>query len=503
MFRLALALPTALYLGTLWRYRAARAPDGYDAVGFALALERFDLARLQPHPPGYPVLVVLGRGLRALGFAPVTALALANALGLGLGLSALAALLRRLGGKEAGWLGLLLLPLAPLCWALGTGSLSDGLGLGLLLLAIAVLPPGPADSAGSAWRLASSGALAGVALGARPSYAPLAGLLLLPLLGSWRRVGLRRISLLLGGAALGVVAWLLPLLGTVGPRRYLVLCLAHLRGHVQDFGGSVATDAAPLARVPALLEGAAAGALGPHWPAALLLIGVALLRAHLGSSAGPGQGSTGVRRAARRVLLFLAGGYTLFVLLLQPVRGHGRHLLPLCVTALALLALALGPGVAAVCQRAQAPGSAPRRGGLLLIAALVLLQASGAAAWIAALRGQEPPATRLAQRVDRTSEADAALYGARAARALDWLRGAGTARPARYLGEVIVDLSRRPTPPAEALITSEVKAAPASRRQLRELARFCPPAALPALLQFDREPGADPCLALLAYRVSP
>ena len=51
-----------------------------DAVNFSLALERFELARHQPHFPGYPLYVLVTRGLWALGIDAVWALALPGAL---------------------------------------------------------------------------------------------------------------------------------------------------------------------------------------------------------------------------------------------------------------------------------------------------------------------------------------------------------------------------------------------------------------------------------------
>jgi hypothetical protein len=58
---LALALVT---LASRWPYRA-RMLYNWDAVQFALALHEFDIAKHQPHPPGYLLYVLLGRLLNA------------------------------------------------------------------------------------------------------------------------------------------------------------------------------------------------------------------------------------------------------------------------------------------------------------------------------------------------------------------------------------------------------------------------------------------------------
>ena len=55
----ALAL-ASLTLVSRWPYRA-RMLYNWDAVQFALALREFDVAKHQPHPPGYLLYVALGR----------------------------------------------------------------------------------------------------------------------------------------------------------------------------------------------------------------------------------------------------------------------------------------------------------------------------------------------------------------------------------------------------------------------------------------------------------
>src|SRR5262245_66238360 len=65
--RLDLVLATALSVVTVLSrmlYRATMLYD-WDAVQFALALREFDIAKHQPHPPGYVLYVGLGRLVNA------------------------------------------------------------------------------------------------------------------------------------------------------------------------------------------------------------------------------------------------------------------------------------------------------------------------------------------------------------------------------------------------------------------------------------------------------
>lgn len=500
-FRLACALPALGYLSTLAVLSSSVIADGYDGIGFALALERFDLARFEPHPPGYPLFVLLGRALYRLGVRPGVALAAVSALGLGLGLGAVAALLRRQCGRAAGWWFLLLAPPSLLCYGLGVAALSDGAGLGVLLLGGWLLAAGLSGSAAAArLRLVAAGACAGLALGIRPPLVPLLGLGLGWLLLETRATrpggpGGRRLSPLFVGLMVSTFAWLLPLVLLVGPAQLLGLYQSHVGGHFRSFGGSalgLGDLGAPLALVAGL-----GSALGP--------LGVALLAAAaIGLAAAP---LPPPERRLMRGLLGLFAAYGGWVLLALPLRGHGRHLLPLVVLGSMLVAVGLSRLPWQLAARFRPPVLA-----VLVFLAVAQALLSGRA--VVAFRSSLPPGAALSRLVVER-EPRPLLYGARAARYLDMYLGSGSARPALYLGEVIVDLERRDHLPRSVLLTSEVEASAASQPRLHRLARFCYPDAVPRLLRFDaapipaawkagnRERLDGSCVDLLSYEVGP
>ena len=80
-----LLLATAAAFG-LHLLVGARTPSEWDVANFLLALDDFDLTQHRPHPPGYPLYVLLGRAAAWLcghGHRPLVALsALAAALAL-------------------------------------------------------------------------------------------------------------------------------------------------------------------------------------------------------------------------------------------------------------------------------------------------------------------------------------------------------------------------------------------------------------------------------------
>src|SRR5829696_7652044 len=70
--------------------------EDLDSINFALGIRQFDVARHQPHPPGYPVYIAVAKMVRAVTPSEVTTLALISVAGGALGVLAIAALFRRI-----------------------------------------------------------------------------------------------------------------------------------------------------------------------------------------------------------------------------------------------------------------------------------------------------------------------------------------------------------------------------------------------------------------------
>ncbi|MCL4818770.1 MAG: hypothetical protein KJ067_06500 [Vicinamibacteria bacterium] len=190
---------------------ASRAPfvppalEDYDSVNFALALHQYDPVAHQPHPPGYPVFVALGRLVHAVVPEPAAALGLLGALAQALAVLPAFALFRRLDPARA-WAATLLLFTCPVVWFNGARPLSDSVGL-LFILASQALLLRAVDGHGSP---AAGSLAAGLAVGTR--LQSLALTLPLWLLATARSRSLRAPAAL----AAGVLAWLCPMLVLAG-----------------------------------------------------------------------------------------------------------------------------------------------------------------------------------------------------------------------------------------------------------------------------------------------
>ena len=262
---LALGLAVVTLLSR-WPYRA-RMLYNWDAVQFALALHEFDIAKHQPHPPGYLLYVALGRLLNASLADPTLAyVALAMLFSAG-STFVLYWLARRIYDRVTAVIAASLLAVSPLFWFYGSVGLTyAGEAFAASLVAWFAYRALSGHVPSLYW-----GALAlGLTGGMRQSVL----VLLLPLWLGSALIGIpsRRRQLIAGGILLAsVLAWLLPMLWLTGGAAAYVGASTQLYGSVllptSVLGGSLEIT---LAQVRYLLESTLVG-LGPLGLVALIL----------------------------------------------------------------------------------------------------------------------------------------------------------------------------------------------------------------------------------------
>lgn len=296
--------------------------DDFDSFSFALALDRYDLYLQQPHPPGFPLYIMLAQGVRALVGDGQRALVLLSALGGALGVMATAHIGARLFDRKTGALAGVLLAATPAYWLTSLVALSDTLGLALVLAAIALLLEArryPAQSRRAGAWFAAGALVAGLSLGVRPHNA-------LPLLWvaiwlwSWVR---KDAPHLLGlGLVAGVVAcllWALPMLAAVGGlATYLDAVRSHSQ-HVVTNDSLLANNLSLTTRITAF----ASGTRGMFGGEDATLLAAAVVSA----LAGVGVLRAGKRGAVAFLLLWLVS-VTLKLFLLESLE-RTRLYLPL------------------------------------------------------------------------------------------------------------------------------------------------------------------------------
>src|SRR5687767_9574700 len=330
------SLLAAAWLAAHLPYLAPSLED-IDSINFALGLREFDVAKHQPHPPGYPVYIALGRAslgaVRAVApsfseaRAEAVALAIWSALAGIVALGAAWVLFHALQPPPAGvsrgavwrntapW-ATALLAVVPLFWISGLRPMSDMPGLALVLVAQALLLLGMK----SPRALVAGALIAGLCAGVRVQTALLALPLFVVALVSNRSAGTWwLVSRPVAALAAGVLAWAVPLVAASGGVDGYLKALGTQAG--EDFAWVDMLWANPTPRRLAL---ALHATLVQPWEFVGMFIPIAM-------AAAIGAVAAFVRN--RRALWLLAaafGPYAMFHLLMQDA-AFVRYALPLLV----------------------------------------------------------------------------------------------------------------------------------------------------------------------------
>lgn len=351
----------ALLLGVaiLFFVRVAFLPptlDDIDAFNFDLGVHDYDPAAFRPHPPGYPVFILLAK-LSHVGFTThAAALAFVAAVFSSLTLVPLYFLMREFSARAGAALACVFTLASPVVWFNGVRPMSDATGLFAVLAAQWLLVSGLRTmqvNPSRARRLWYLGVLtSALAFGVRAQ----ALFLIAPTLvyGCLRAKGLMLRSAACFSAA--VAAWMLPVLAASGGAERYLQSLSLLL--------ATALSQEPLLSAPSTRRAAYAlwdvlGAVwGSPWVAIpmLILAGVGALRLVLRN------------REALAWLLLLFAPYAMYHYLFQ-------------MTATIRYAIPVVPLLAFMAAVPIAESSSRRRAALVATAALAFVTVSGASIW--------------------------------------------------------------------------------------------------------------------------
>lgn len=241
--KVSASVPPKVLYALAAAYLAAHLPslapslEDIDSINFALGLRDFDPARHQPHPPGAPVYIALGRALLALisGAWPSLGRTAAEALTLGMlsviaGVIAIVAVARVFAEVDAGaaddrplgqphrfrpvvlW-ATALVAVSPLFWLSGLRPMSDLPGLAVALVAQVWLLQGRGDRRRLTYGALASGLAAGIRVQTAWLTLPLLGLALV----RQRRAGARwLLTRPVAALAAGGFVWAVPLVADSG-----------------------------------------------------------------------------------------------------------------------------------------------------------------------------------------------------------------------------------------------------------------------------------------------
>ena len=252
--------------------------EDLDSLRFALSMIDYDVAKLQPHFPAYPVFCCIAKLL----YAATRRYALAFSL-IG-GLSTFFTIFFTLKIAEIqnttllGKITIFLVFMNPLLWLVSNRYMPDAMGVAFLLASLyfTIRPAKSKERPLSDVHNAIGFFLAGILIGIRLSYFPL---LVPALVVQLKHPG--RLKCIVAGV-IGVLVWFVPLLSITGWTTLIAAAQTQSHGHFSEFGGAVSTHPVLWIRFIKLFESIWADGFGLYWQGrhpitactAIILIGI-------------------------------------------------------------------------------------------------------------------------------------------------------------------------------------------------------------------------------------
>ena len=294
--------------------------EDLDSLRFALSMVDYDVAKLQPHFPAYPVFCFVGK----LIYAITGRYALAFSLIGGVSIFLIIFFLFKIAGirntSSVGLMAIFMLLANPLLWLMSNRYMPDAMGVGLVLASLYFTTVQDEQPR----KVGIGFFLAGVLGGVRLSYLPiLIPTLLMQLRGRWQTL-----KFIVAGAA-GVTVWLVPLIVLTGWESLVDAAQTHSRGHFLEFGGTISSEPGLGLRLTKLFESIWADGFGLYWNGrhpitaciTVTLLGILIANWHTIKS---------VKRSSFLSVSFIGCVvYLIWIFCFQNVVYKSRHVLPL------------------------------------------------------------------------------------------------------------------------------------------------------------------------------
>ena len=326
--------------------------EDLDSLRFALSIVDYDVAKLQPHFPAYPVFCWIAKCLYvvirryAFVFSVIGGLSTFFTIFFTLKIAKIQS--TTLFGKVV----IFVIFMNPLLWLMSNRYMPDAMGVACLMASLyftTVQGESRTDTPSGYYGIIGF-FLAGILMGIRLSYLPL----LVPALivrlkhpNGWKGI--------IAGAV-GVLVWCIPLLAITGWGTLIAAAQTQSHGHFSDFGGTAATHPDLWFRLTKLFESIWADGCGLYWQsrhpitacAAVILIGIVAANWRTLKRWTLKKLSDGNFRVLNPIFIGCVV-YLVWIFLGQNVIHKSRHVLPV----LPFLCL----GIAYACVKTVASGS--------------------------------------------------------------------------------------------------------------------------------------------------
>ena len=230
--------------------------EDIDSLRFALSIKEYDIVKLQPHFPGYPIFcfcvkaVYFFVGSLGLSFSIIGGISLFIIIYFSLHLFQIHL------NTYSGIIFTGIIFLNPLFWLMSNRFMPDLMGLSISIAVLYFLTIKSNESK----YLIFGFILAGILVGTRLSYIPLLILpIIIHLLKSDRKYYLLFIF------SIGCLIWLVPLVWLTGLSDLFQSAMKQTGGHFSDFGGTIITEGMWGKRIISITRSIWADGLGGYW----------------------------------------------------------------------------------------------------------------------------------------------------------------------------------------------------------------------------------------------
>ena len=230
--------------------------EDLDSLRFALSMVDYNVAKLQPHFPAYPVFCFVGKLIYAITGRYALAFSLIGGVSIFLTIFFLFKIAGIRNTSSVGLIAIFILLTNPLLWLMSNRYMPDTMGVGLVLASLYFTTVQDGQPRKICLGFFLAGVLGGVRLSCLPILIPA---LLMQMRGRWQT--LRFIA---AGAA-GAAVWLAPLIILTGWESLVDAAQTHSRGHFLDFGGTISSEPGLGIRLAKLFESIWADGFGLYW----------------------------------------------------------------------------------------------------------------------------------------------------------------------------------------------------------------------------------------------
>ncbi len=304
--------------------------EDIDSLRFAYSIAfDYDLSKLQPHFPGYAVFCFIGNilyffiGNLGLVFSVIGAIStfciiyFSNKI-----------LEYKINSLESYFLTSLII-FNPLIWIMSNRYMPDLMGLALFISIFYYLSQRNKKS------IIMGGFLIGLLLGVRLSYFPLIILFLIQIIYNNKY----RFNFIYS-IILGVIIWLIPMIGITGLDRLVDIALKHTIGHFTEYGGTILTENSLIQRLSYLFQTIWADGLGGYWIGrSYYTLLLSILFIPLFYNLILYIKKLLIHNSKIRTLIICGFIYLIWILLFQNIIYKSRHVLPLVLIILIIFSI--------------------------------------------------------------------------------------------------------------------------------------------------------------------